>query len=317
MRLAESWTQQKTYDNLTEISQKMVIGEDLVAGSVDSISFDFNITEALLVEHVQFKMDFPWRATGDLDVYLTSAEGTTVRLVHDLPHSSSVGNLRFFEFSSVATMGELATGTWTVTIVNNNPEASNKDGSAQSAKIDDVTFTVLGSTINLADDTYIYTDEFGSALYSGDDLAARQILRDEDGGNDTINAAAVTSNSVIDLSGANATIIAGLSVNIGAGMIENAFTGDGDDTIVGSDAANILTGGRGDDTIYWSGGADLIDGQQGNDTLVLSDAFTSFSGYISNVGEIALSLVTGVITAVQNVETLCVFRYCLQLRSDL
>ena len=52
--------------------------------------------------------------------------------------------------------------------------------------------------------------------------------------------------------------------------IENAVGGAGNDTIIGNDAANILSGGSGDDEITGGAGNDTIDGGAGTDTLVLS-----------------------------------------------
>ncbi|WP_369334914.1 M10 family metallopeptidase C-terminal domain-containing protein [Trichormus variabilis] len=58
-------------------------------------------------------------------------------------------------------------------------------------------------------------------------------------------------------------------LTIGTGTtIENAFGGDGNDTIIGNSAANILHGGRSNDT---------LDSGVGNDTLtggVERDRFT-------------------------------------------
>lgn len=62
--------------------------------------------------------------------------------------------------------------------------------------------------------------------------------------------------------------LAGKSLTINATTaIENAFTGDGNDSLIGNNADNLLYGGRGNDTINGGAGKDIIIGAQGNDTL--------------------------------------------------
>jgi Ca2+-binding RTX toxin-like protein len=50
--------------------------------------------------------------------------------------------------------------------------------------------------------------------------------------------------------------------------IENFIGGSGDDTILGSGAANQLSGGLGNDTLSGLAGADTLSGGDGNDTLI-------------------------------------------------
>ena len=115
------------------------------------------------------------------------------------------------------------------------------------------------------DNTYIYTDEFGG-LTSGVD-ASRHVLSDSSG-HDAINAAAVTSDTTLDLRPGATSQIAGTSLQIAAGtVIEDAYLGDGNDVVTGNDADNYLYGGRGDDTLDGGLGADTIDGAQGVDTV--------------------------------------------------
>ncbi|CCA94046.1 S8 family serine peptidase [Novosphingobium sp. PP1Y] len=302
VRLAETWSSQKTFATLAKISETVELSQNLVAGSRDHISVGIEVGEKIDVEHVQLAMDLRWLNTGDLDVYLTSPDGTQVRLVYDMPYDDRIGNLRNFTLDSVASMGEQSAGTWTVDIYNRNPDATDKSGNPLIGDLQGVTLTVSGDAHNLADDVYIYTDEFGS-IYSGADLAARKILHDTDGGNDTLNAAAATGNSVIDLSAATHSVIAGVSLTLDANAIENAFGGDGNDVLIGNKQANVLDAGRGDDVIYFSFGNDHIDGGQGNDTLVLDCSITALTGHATQDGELAISVRSGEVSRVCNVET--------------
>ncbi|AIT80764.1 S8 family serine peptidase [Novosphingobium pentaromativorans] len=302
VRLAETWTSQQTFANLSSISQSVELSEGLVAGSRDHISVGIEVDDAVDIEHVQLAMDLRWLNTGDLDVYLTSPDGTQVRLVYDMPHDDRIGNLRNFTLGSVASMGEQSAGTWTLDIYNRNPDATDKSGSPLTGELQGVTLTVSGNAQNLADNLYIYTDEFGS-LYTGADLAARKVLHDTNGGNDTLNAAAVTASSVIDLSGASHSVIAGVSVSLDPNAIENAYGGDGDDVLIGSKVANVLDAGRGNDVIYFSFGNDHIDGGQGNDTLVFNCSLSALSGYVAQDGTLAISASPGEVSSVCEVET--------------
>jgi subtilisin family serine protease len=278
VRLAETWTTQKTLEGLDTVEVTGKSDAVMKAGSSDHISYEIEVTDEIKVEHVELALDLKWRFTGDLDVYLTSPDGTTVQLVYSIKDRDFIGTLRNFEFSSVASMGEMGKGTWTVDIYNRDPDSVDVDGSTMTGSLRDVTLTLHGESDGLADDIYVYNDEFGT-LYSGADLSERQRLRDRDGGIDAINAAAVTSDSLIDLSGARASEIAGVALKIvSPGSIENAYGGDGDDTLVGTDGDNLLSGGRGDDTLHYSSGSDTIDGGAGTDTLHVAALSTEIEG---------------------------------------
>ncbi len=60
--------------------------------------------------------------------------------------------------------------------------------------------------------------------------------------------------------------------------VENARTGDGNDTITGSPADNLLGGGAGDDTITGGPGDDDVQGDEGNDVLSGEAGDDSISG---------------------------------------
>ena len=302
VRLAETWSKQQTYANLAKVSETVRSSEKLVAGSNDHISVDINVDKAIDIEHVQLAMDLRWLDTGNLDVYLTSPDGTQVRLVYDLPAVDRIGNVRNFVFDSVASMGEQSAGTWKLDIYNRNPAAVDKAGTPLAGELQGATLTISGSAQNPANDVYVYTDEFGS-LYSGKDLAERSVLHDTDGGTDTLNAAAVTSNVTIDLSAGKHTVIAGITLSLDANAMENACSGDGNDTLIGSRLANVLDAGSGDDVIYFSFGSDTIDGGRGQDTLILDCSLGSITGSVTKDGKLTISEHQGEVSTVCDVET--------------
>ena len=72
--------------------------------------------------------------------------------------------------------------------------------------------------------------------------------------------------------GATSTI-AGQALTIAAGtVIENAYGGDGNDTITGNSAANQLFGGRGADVLDGGAGADTMIGGTGDDIYLVDNA---------------------------------------------
>jgi hypothetical protein len=124
------------------------------------------------------------------------------------------------------------------------------------------------------DDTYVYTNEFGTLAGAS---ASRATLSDA-GGVDTFNAAAVTADSVIDLAPGGATSrIDGQAVSIAAGtVIERAYGGDGRDRLSGNSAANELHGMRGNDLLQGGAGHDLLDGGAGIDTVRVPGARAAY-----------------------------------------
>lgn len=284
VRLAETWTLQQTAANRATASYAVETGSmALVAGKTDHLRLGIDVTEDMLLEHVQLILDLDWKKVGDLEIFLTSPAGQVSQLVYDF--ASNVGSLRNFPFTSIASLGEAAAGHWTIDIHNRNPLAANKDGTSLTGRLREVTLRLHGRDEGLTDDTYVYTDEL-SLLYAS--KADRLRLADGDGGIDTLNAAAVTSDSRIDLSVATATI-AGQRLSVAG--IENVVGGDGDDVLTGNAADNWLRGMRGDDVFHVSGGADRIAGGAGLDTAILGIRLDAAKGQVE--GE---SLVIGACT---------------------
>jgi serralysin len=107
------------------------------------------------------------------------------------------------------------------------------------------------------DDVFFATSNDGNDFYDGGP------------GTDTIDFSAITANAAINLTTGIAT-----SSQTGTDTlvsIENVIGGTGNDTITGSNVANILNGGRGNDRIEGMGGKDILTGGLGSDTFVFRD----------------------------------------------
>lgn len=277
VRMAETWTDQHTYANEAWVagsgSSNMSI-DDLTT-LTDSVFIDADLT----IDHAVVDLHLDHELIQDLTVSLTSPGGTTSTLVHQ-PDSAALGI--DFPFSTTHHWGESAFGEWTFSIT---------DGAAgHIGSLNDWSLTLYGDVET--GETLIYTDEY--SLFAGAESAARHTVSGT-AGVDAINAAAVTTDSVITLVSGGMGHIAGTSLTIaGADLVENAFGGDGDDVLTGNVLGNFLSGGRGadelfggdgDDVLYGGAGADELWGGDGSDTARfdgLADEFDTHwgSGYL-------------------------------------
>jgi Ca2+-binding RTX toxin-like protein len=166
--------------------------------------------------------------------------------------------------STVLNWGELSSGNWQLSVFDNS------GGSVGS--LDKWTIKFIGSQVS-NDNTYYYTNEFSEA---SSDQSTRNILTDASG-IDTINASAVTGNLTLNLGPSAISTIDGHPLTLAAGtIIENAYGGDGSDSITGNNFANGLMGMRGNDTLIGGKGNDYIDGGLGTDTAVFDGAINNF-----------------------------------------
>ena len=138
--------------------------------------------------------------------------------------------------------GEHAAGLWTVS-------ATDADIS-DPITVYDVVLTTYGHSST--DDRFIFTDEYSD--FDGN-AGHGTAVSDTNGGADTVNASAVSSNSTICLNGITG-LIDGVAVTFS--NIENAVGGDGNDILVGDSGANELWGMRGKDILDGGGGIDKL-----------------------------------------------------------
>ncbi len=230
---------------------------------------------AIQIEHVEVTVELTHERAGDLIIKLVSPTGTESVLMDrpgKVPGSGSEdrGDILFndsstlnFTFTTTHDWGESPNGTWTLTVID---AAGDDTGTLTNWSID-----VFGKG-DTGNDIYYYTDEYAALASSG----GRDTLSDADGGEDTINLAAVSGNSLVNLTTGSATI-AGTELTIAnPANFENAIGGDGNDTLVGNGAGNSLFGGRGGDLISGGDGDDLLRGFRDSDTLTGGNGFDTF-----------------------------------------
>jgi len=248
IRMAETWTFQSTFANEESVTSTHTSGQ---ISANQTNSFVLSVNQHLDIQHVSISINLTGQAyfLRDMVVSLTSPDGTKSILS---PSAYTPQTELLWDFTSVQHWGEDSYGDWTLTF---------DDTSINNSTLVDANITFYGETN--VDDIYVYTEEFNQ-IYS----AGRSSIQDTNGGTDTLNAAAITSDLAINLNAGTTSTIDGQFVQIATGtLIENAFGGDGNDTLIGNDQSNTLSGGRGNDTISGGEGVDYLFGNVGDDTL--------------------------------------------------
>lgn len=273
VRLAETWgTSAHTSANVQEVSASASPGlkipdNGLATGAGGALS-TIRVTQSMLVERVDVTLHVTHAFIGDLYVALISPSGTLSYLVSrpgagELSSFGSSQDNIHFTLDTVLNWGESSAGDWTLGVFDAD--------TSYTGTFDSWTLKLIGAQSS-NDDTYIYTDEFGTTVAAD---VQRRLLSDS-GGNDTINAAAVTTNSVISLVSNSASVIGGTSLQIAsASDIENAIGGDGDDYLIGNSSGNRLWGMRGNDQ---------IDGGAGTDTAIFRATHSSYTVMKTSTG---------------------------------
>ena len=212
VRLAETWTAQSTKAN--ELNTFNAKTPNLTITDNGTITDTITVGSGLNIDHVEVFISITHPHIGDLVVKLTSPDGTESVLVNrpGLSTSNPTGSNQgfiYFAFDSTNHWGESGAGTWTLSV------SDQKTGDVGT--LDYWSLKLFGDLLS-SDDLYVYTDEFG-----GFTDPSRTTLSDT-GGTDTLNAAAITTASIIDLTpGANSTLD-GNTLTIAAGTtIEHAL----------------------------------------------------------------------------------------------
>ena len=166
-------------------------------------------------------------------------------------HAAGDATTDAWAYTSNEFRGERGSGTWTVHI---SDRWATDQGTLNFAGL----YFYAGQSTE--EDVFVFTNEYSD--YDGRFGHARTIAGGI--GDDTLNAAAVTSCTRIDLTARRGTID-GVSVRLMG--VEDVTSGDKTDLLIGSAAGNVLIAGRGNDRVESRGGADEIYGGSGRDKL--------------------------------------------------
>ena len=253
VRLAETWGTQHTAHN----EYQVVLSSSPNAAILDNGTIGFALGNAtpIDIDRVELTVNITHSRFSDLTITLISPSGVSSVLANRPAYTDAS---LAWTFDSTQFWGETGVGNWSLSVRDN---AAGGTGTLLSWSL------ALYGDVPSIDDTYVYTDEFNE-MFGRDPAHASQRgnLNDTDGGIDLFNGAALTGNAVIRLGGGSSTID-GHALTIASNVIENAYGGDGNDTLIGSASANILYAARGNDRMEGGDGADLLSGGDGSDTL--------------------------------------------------
>jgi subtilisin-like proprotein convertase family protein len=229
-------------------------------------TFTFNVAGAVDLEHVALTLNLTHSDATGLRIALISPHGTEMSVFDGSAATADTADYGLsFTFRLEGYRGESSAGDWTLKVVD-------VPGGGRGT-LSSVGLTGYGSASS-ANTVYHYTDEVLATLNQPGE-GGRILLSDGDGGIDWIDAASMYRDLVINLTaGATSTLAGTAFVTIDPGtVIENALGGDGNDTIQGNDADNIIGGMRGDDNLFGGGGSDtaLFMGDRGDYVVVAAD----------------------------------------------
>jgi subtilisin-like proprotein convertase family protein len=252
VRLAESWEKQSTF---ADMSVQTVSHADnrAIPDGTGSLQSVITLGSSERLDKVVVDLNITHPNVSDLTVTLTSPDGTSAILVAH--PTSGTGSGIVFETTANNFWGEDAKGNWTLTVTDSV--------SGNAGTLNGWTLQALGDASNTPT-TYVYTDAFATAAG-----ADRAVLHDASG-TATINTAAVTTASYLDLHAGAIDTIAGRSLQIASEtVIKFTWAGDGNDIIIANDFGDTIQAGRGDDTIVAGAGADKLYGGPGSDVFVI------------------------------------------------
>lgn len=279
VRLSEAWMTQSTGANESVFSASSgVVGKTLAAGETFSSSLVMNTVS--YVEHAEIDFDAQVGRLGDVTLKLISPDGTQSVLLNrqgkvpvgtagasDADVGSAQSGAFKYTFMSTHHWGELTAGEWKLEVTDS--------ANGLPVTLNSWSLRLYGSKMS-ADDTFFYTDEYIKAVAA---QAKRGVLDDAAdataGGRNTLNAAAVSGDTSVNLVTGVANI-GGAALTIKSrSPIQNIVTGDGNDTLVAGPADALLDGGRGNNVLQGGTGKDFFVVHRrsgGNDTVVNYDA---------------------------------------------
>ncbi|MCU1752116.1 S8 family serine peptidase [Pseudomonas sp. 6D_7.1_Bac1] len=262
VRLSEAWMTQSTGTNEYVYSASSgALGKPLAAGATLTSSIAMNA--GLSVEHVEIDFDAQVGRLGDLTLKLISPDGTQSVLLNrqgkvpdGMPGASAsdVGSTQSgafkYTFMTTHDFGERSAGNWTLQVTDS--------ASGLPVTLNSWSLRLYGSKAS-PDDTYFYTDEYvKSVLVQANRAVLDDAVNGVAGGRNTLNAAAVSGDTSVNLLTGVASI-GGTALKVNnPSTIQNIVTGDGNDTLIAGAADALLDGGRGNNSLVGGTGKDFF-----------------------------------------------------------
>ncbi|MCP4184276.1 MAG: S8 family serine peptidase, partial [Hyphomicrobiales bacterium] len=272
VRLAETWNLQSTSKNIKEVDIHPLINNPLSLNNSTSQTPTATTSENILVEYVTVEIDFTqWDDKNDLILYLISPAGTRSQLFKG--SATEAAGPDNWVFGSNAFRGENSHGEWKV-------ELRDADNTS-SITVENITIKIQGSD-NVTDNLFIFTNEFSE--YHGISNNVNE-FNGTASGVDTINAAAVTSNTTLDLNKGSGEID---GITVSTSNIDIVYTGDGNDVVTGGIDDEQIDTGRGNDRLQGGGGNDRLFGGGGDDIAIFDGNYLDYSFYYADDASILI-----------------------------
>lgn len=266
VRLAETWTSQSTASNVLKIGGSAQVGAAIPEGGA-GVSSSVTVAGVEQVERAEVILDISHPLASDLTITLASPSGTKSVLLTTPesiePDGTKAIHTAFpgtaYSMTSTQFLGESSTGNWTLTV--QDPKQN-----GQTGQLADWQLVLWGRDTSTSTLPYVYTNEY--SYYAAQD-SKRTVLNDASG-NTVINAAAVTSNSVINLNPGTVSTIDKTPLTISPlTTVTAAYSGDGNDLLFGNGTGDLLFSGRGNDVFYPGPGDNTLDGGSGFNVAII------------------------------------------------
>jgi subtilisin-like proprotein convertase family protein len=265
VRMAEVWSlfgAAQTSGNEVSVSSGTAVSNQAI-NNATTLNANVSVGSNVLIENITLTVSLTHTFFTDINLSLISPNGTTIRLLNGSSGNSATSDGTWnYTFNVVGFHGELSQGTWTARFTDSF--------AADNGTLYSINLTAYGVSVP-SNDVYHYTEE-ALTVQAMAGQSGRVTLNDTDGGTDWIDAAAMYRDVVLNLNTSqNSTLAGSTFLTIGGSTtIENAVTGDGNDSIIGNGAANELRGMRGNDTLDGGAGVDRLFGGADDDTLYYS-----------------------------------------------
>ncbi|MGE4370903.1 MAG: S8 family serine peptidase [Burkholderiaceae bacterium] len=247
VRLAEVWTQQSTAGNL-RVLQGQVADASLAAAAGSIAEARAFFADDARIEHVLVDVHLQTGALGAITLDLISPSGTVSRLIDtppQVPDTDPLPDNLQVSLMSVRNWGESLAGEWTLRVSN--------AGDGDTVQLLDWTIRAHTPETSGAGRQQIFTDDFARFSATQGD---RTVITSTDG--TTLNAAAVTANTVLNLATGEGSI-GGTAVTFAdPGTMRHLYSGDGDDMLAGNAHSNVLLAGRGNNVVDGGAGVDVL-----------------------------------------------------------
>jgi subtilisin family serine protease len=307
VRLAETWTAQKTEANLITGTANAAATGVITAGgqpAAQVFTTTFNMAQAagalagFRVNRIELDLGITAPRPQDLTIDLTSPGGTKITMARTPGNAFVKGEGNSYDpnqpiawpeagftLNSPGFWGENAVGAWKLDVT----AAAN---AANASSVTSAVLKVYGDAASGPDlrSWDIVTDDFARLAAAE---AGRTVLGA--GGKTGINAAAMTADVTIDLrandgAGAGQSKLGAQVITFAGNTVKDAWGGAGADKLFGDSGANRLFGGWGNDELQGGAGNDELDGGDGFDVAVYA---------LAGPGDIVIRQIAGGALSVQ------------------